>query len=206
LIDLKSPATGTTYSSDVLRRIALNRNYADILGAQPGVQPDTATPHTAQTPARATSLSVYGATSIENLYLIDGINTNDVAQSFQGTVLNPETIEEVEVKTGGYQAEYGHAIGGIVNAVIRSGGNEFQGDLFGNYNSRGMRADIKVTDQDIRAAEQTTVNRWDAGVDLGGYVLKDRLWFFQGRLTWPSATRTAVLPSSQPRVSTAASS
>ncbi|MGH9363699.1 MAG: TonB-dependent receptor [Thermoanaerobaculia bacterium] len=173
LIDLRSPATGTTYSSEVLRRIALGRNYAEILGSQPGVQPDTA-----QTLGRVSPLSVYGATSIENLYLIDGINTNDVKQSFQGTALNPEAIEEVEVKTGGYQAEYGHGIGGIVNAVTRSGGNEFRGDVFGYYNSRGMRADVKVTDQDILAAEQTTVKRWDAGVDLGGYILKDRLWFF----------------------------
>jgi hypothetical protein len=173
LIDLRSPATGTTYSSDVLRRIALGRNYAEILGSQPGVQPDTA-----QTNGRAAPLAVYGSTSIENLYLIDGVNINDVKQSFQGTVLNPEAIEEVEVKTGGYQAEYGHAIGGIVNAVTRSGGNEFRGDLFGYYNSRGMRADIKVTDQDILSAEQTTINRWDAGLDLGGYILKDRLWFF----------------------------
>ena len=173
LIDLRSPATGTTYSSEVLRRIAIQRNYADILGAQPGVQPDTAA-----TLGRAVPLAIYGSTSIENLYLIDGINTNDIKQSFQGTVLNPEAIEEVEIKTGGYQAEYGHAIGGIVNAVTRSGGNEFRGDLFGNYYSRGMRADIEVTDQDILAAEQTAVNRWDTGVDLGGYILKDRLWFF----------------------------
>jgi hypothetical protein len=173
LIDLVSPATGTTYTSEVLRRIPLERNYASILGAQPGVQPDTA-----QTLGRASALAVYGSTSIENLYLIDGINTNDVKQSFQGTVLNPEAIEEVEIKTGGYQAEYGHAIGGIVNAVTRSGGNEFHGDAFGSYNSSGMRADVKVTDRDILAAEQTTVNRWDAGVDLGGYILKDRLWFF----------------------------
>jgi hypothetical protein len=177
-IDLNSTSTGTTYSYEVLRRIAINRNYAEILGAQPGVQPDTATQHTAQTPGRVAALSVYGATSIENLYLIDGININDVTQSFQGTVMNPEAIEEVEVKTGGYQAEYGHAIGGIVNAVLRSGGNEFHGDVFGNYNSEGMRADVKVTSQDILAAEQNTVNRWDAGLDLGGYFLKDRLWFF----------------------------
>jgi outer membrane receptor protein involved in Fe transport len=177
-IDLNSTATGTTYTSDVLRQIALDRNYADILGSQPGVQPDTATQHTGQTSGRVTPLSVYGATSIENLYLVDGININDVTQSFQGTVLNPEAIEEVEVKTGGYQAEYGHAIGGIVNAIVRSGGNEFHGDLFGTYNSAGMRAEVKVTDQDILAAEQNAVGRWDAGVDLGGYFLKDRLWFF----------------------------
>ena len=157
----------------MLRRIAIIRNYADILRLQPGVQPDTAA-----TQGRAAPLAIYGSTSIENLYLVDGVNTNDVKQSFQGTILPPEAIEEVEVKTGGYGAEYGHAVGGIINAVTRSGGNVFHGDVFGYYNSPGMRADVKVTDQDILAAEQTTIDRWDAGADLGGYILKDRLWFF----------------------------
>jgi len=172
-IDLRSAATGTTFPATVLRRIAIIRNYADILRLQPGVQPDTAA-----TQGRAVPLAVYGSTSIENLYLIDGVNTNDVKQAFQGTVLHPEAIEEVEVKTGGYGAEYGHAIGGIINAVTRSGGNDFHGDVFGYYNSRGMRADVKVTDQNILAAEQTSIDRWDAGLALGGYILKDRLWFF----------------------------
>jgi Carboxypeptidase regulatory-like domain/TonB-dependent Receptor Plug Domain len=172
-IDLQSAATGTTYPATVLRRIAIIRNYADIVRLQPGVQPDTAA-----TQGRAAPLAIYGSTSIENLYLIDGVNTNDIKQSFQGTVLPPESIEEVEVKTGGYGAEYGHAIGGIINAVTRSGGNTFHGDAFGYYNSPGMRADVKVTEQDILAAEQTTIDRWDAGLAVGGYVLKDRLWFF----------------------------
>ena len=82
MIDLGSAATGTTYTATVLRRIAIIRNYADILRLQPGVQPDTAA-----TQGRAAPLAIYGSTSIENLYLIDGINTNDVKQSFQGTVL-----------------------------------------------------------------------------------------------------------------------
>ncbi len=173
MIDLGSAATGTTYPATVLRRIAIIRNFADILRLQPGVQSDTAA-----TQGRAAPLAVYGSTSIENLYLIDGVNTNDVKQSFQGTVLPPEAIEEVEVKTGGYGVEYGHAVGGVINAVTRSGGNDFHGDVFGYYNSRGMRADVKVTDQDILAAEQTSIDRWDAGLALGGYILKDRLWFF----------------------------
>jgi len=147
-IDLRSAATGTTYPATVLRRIAIIRNYADILRLQPGVQPDTAA-----TQGRAAPLAIYGSTSIENLYLIDGVNTNDVKQSFQGTVLPPEAIEEVEIKTGGYGTEYGHAVGGVINAVTRSGGNEFHGDVFGYYNSQAMRAEVETTDQDVLAAE-----------------------------------------------------
>ena len=83
-------------------------------------------------------ISVYGTTSAENLFLIDGVDTTNVIEGFQGKAINTEFIQEVEVKTGGYQAEYGRATGGVVNVITKSGGNEFHGDIFGYYNSPGM--------------------------------------------------------------------
>jgi hypothetical protein len=127
---------------------------------------------------RVVNIALYGSTSLENLYMIDGINTTNVIRGFQGKAINPESMQEVEIKTGGYQAEYGRALGGVINVITKSGGNEFHGDVFGYLNTREMRADVEVTGEDIIAAEQTEVERWDAGADLGGYILKDQLWFF----------------------------
>ena len=124
------------------------------------------------------NIAVQGSTSLENLYVIDGVNTTNVIRGFQGKAINPETMQEVEIKTGGYQAEYGRALGGVINVVTKSGGNAFHGDAFAYYNSKSMRAETEITDQNIAAAEKTEVDRWDAGADLGGYILKDRLWFF----------------------------
>jgi hypothetical protein len=178
-IDLSSTTTGTNYTAKVLERMSIGRNYADIVLSQPGVNLDTSQ----NMPGggmgdRVVNIALYGSTSLENLYLIDGINTTNVIRGFQGKAINPESMQEVEIKTGGYQAEYGRALGGVINVITKSGGNEFHGDAFGYLNSRSMRAEVEVSDENIIAAEQTEVERWDAGADLGGYILKDRLWFF----------------------------
>jgi outer membrane receptor protein involved in Fe transport len=173
LIDITSTTSGTNYNAKVMEKMPVSRNYADIVRAQPGVNTDTA-----ETQGRSLALTIYGSTSVENLYVIDGVNTTNVIKGFQGKSINPEFIQEVEVKTGGYQAEYGRATGGVINVITKSGGNEFHGDLFGYYNGADWRNDVEVTDEDVQQTEQTEIDRWDAGVDLGGYFIKDRLWFF----------------------------
>ena len=177
VIDLSSTTTGSSFSAKVLERMSIGRNYAEIVLSQPGVNTDTSQ-NLAGVGDRVVNIALYGSTSLENLYMIDGINTTNVIRGFQGKAINPESMQEVEIKTGGYQAEYGRALGGVINVITKSGGNEFHGDVFGTYNSRSMRAEAEITDEDIIAAEQTEVERWDAGADLGGYILKDRLWFF----------------------------
>ena len=177
LIDLSSTTTGSNFTEEVLKRMSIGRNYADIVRSQPGVILDTSQ-NLPGLEDRVLNLSIYGATSLENLFLIDGINTTNILRGFQGKALNPESMQEVEIKTGGYQAEYGRATGGVINVITKSGGNAFHGDALGYYNSKGMRAAVKVTESNIIAAEQTEVDRWDAGADLGGYIFKDRLWFF----------------------------
>ncbi|HEU5248901.1 MAG TPA: TonB-dependent receptor [Thermoanaerobaculia bacterium] len=177
VIDLSSTTTGSTFTAKVLERMSIGRNYVEIVRSQPGVNTDTS----GNVPGvgdRVINIAVYGSTSLENLYLVDGINTTNVMRGFQGKTINPESMQEVEIKTGGYQAEYGRALGGVINVITKSGGNEFHGDVFGHFNSRSMRAEAEVNEDDIIAAEQTEVERWDAGADLGGYILKDRLWFF----------------------------
>jgi len=177
VIDLSSTSTGSNYTAKVLERMSIGRNYADIVLSQPGVNTDTSQ-NMPGLQDRVVNIALYGSTSLENLYVIDGINTTNIYRGFQGKLVNPESMQEVEIKTGGYQAEYGRAIGGVINVITKAGGNEFHGDAFGYLNTREMRADVEVTDDEIIAAEQTEVERWDGGADLGGYILKDRLWFF----------------------------
>ena len=179
VIDLSSTTTGSNFSAKVLERMSIGRNYADIVRSQPGVNIDTSQNLPGGTMGdRVVNIALYGSTSLENLYVIDGMNTTNVIRGFQGKAINPESMQEVEIKTGGYQAEYGRALGGVINVITKSGGNEFHGDAFGHFNSRSMRAEAEVTDENVIAAEQTEVERWDAGADLGGYILRDRLWFF----------------------------
>src|SRR5262245_47118294 len=187
LVDVASTTTGTNYSAKVIDKLPVGRNYADIVFTQPGVQADFG-----ETMGRSMAISVYGSTSSWNLFLIDGVNTTNVIQGIQGKDINNEFIQEVEVKTGGYQAEYGRNTGGVVNVITKSGGNEFHGGIFGYYNDTGMRAD--QTNGDI--ANYATPNfteegdahflnnvfakdvRQEWGADLGGFFVKDKVWFF----------------------------
>ena len=139
LVDSTSTTQGSNYSAKVIDKLPVGRNYADIVFTQPGVQADFG-----ETQGRSLAISIYGSTSSENLFLIDGVNTTNVIKGFQGKDINNEFIQEVEVKTGGYQAEYGRNTGGVVNVITKSGGNEFHGGIFGYYNDTGMRADVDI--------------------------------------------------------------
>ena len=98
----------------------------------------------------------------------------------QGKTLNFDFVEEIEVKTGGLPAEYGRMTGGALNVLTKSGGNKFKGDVFGFYEGGSLQSDDSTATQ--RPATTTTVTdidkQFDFGGDLGGYLLKDKLWFF----------------------------
>ena len=171
-IDLTSTTTGTNYTSAVIAHCPTARNYADIVRANPGVTTDRG-----NTEGRSLTLTVYGATSAENLWIIDGVNTTNVFKGVQGKAINNEFVQEVEVKTGGYQPEYGRALGGVINVITKSGGNEFHGDAFTYYDSTGTAAEKQFKPGDRGLGEMRVVDgdRFDYGVDLGGFLLKDRL-------------------------------
>jgi outer membrane receptor protein involved in Fe transport len=187
LVDVQSTTQGSNYSAKVIDKLPVGRNYADIVFTQPGVQADFG-----ETQGRSLAISIYGSTSSENLFLIDGVNTTNVIKGFQGKDINNEFIQEVEVKTGGYQAEYGRNTGGVVNVITKSGGNEFHGGVFGYYNDTGMRADLKNGDVSNYATPDfsetgdaqflngalTKDVRQEFGADLGGFIMKDKIWFF----------------------------
>jgi len=174
LVDTTSTTGGTSYTAKVLERLPLGANYAEIIRSNPGVNTDQG-----DTQGRAMALTVYGATSVENQFIIDGVNTTNVIRGFQGKAINGEFIQEVEIKTGGYQAEYGRALGGVINVITKSGGNEFHGDGFVYYDSYGMRARQVVNDKDIVSGVRISdYHRTDLGADIGGRIIRDKLWFF----------------------------
>ena len=108
--------SGTSYEASIIAKLPLNTYYADVVRRRPGVQRDNG-----EVQGRSHALSVYGSTSAENVFLIDGVNTTNVVEGVQGKAINSEFVEEVEVKTGGYQAEYGRSMGGVVNAITGRG-------------------------------------------------------------------------------------
>jgi outer membrane receptor for ferrienterochelin and colicin len=169
-IDSTSTTLGANISQRAIQNLPTGRDYGSVVLTVPGVVQDNAEPE-------GESLSVYGSSSAENAYLIDGVNTTNVEYGLEGKDLNFEFIQEIDVKTGGYEAEYGRSTGGIINVITKSGGNEFHGDLFGYYDDDSLQADNKHVGETLEGTP-LGFTRDDWGADLGGYIVKDRLWFF----------------------------
>ena len=176
VVDVSTTTGGSNYTSSVIDRLPVGRNYTDIVRSNPGVTEDRA-----DRQGRSAALTVYGSTSAENSFIVDGVDTTNVIRGLQGKVINNEFIQEVEVKTDSYRAEYGNATGGIINVITKSGGNTFSGSVFGRYNSASLRSNEVFTANDSDTFTGTLTpseEKWDYGLNLGGFLLKDRLWFF----------------------------
>ena len=171
VVDTTRTVIGSTTTLDAIQKLPLGRNFTSIATTVAG----TGT-------SAGGGISVYGATGLENQYIIDGVNTTGVKIGDQGKAMNSEFVQEVEVKTGGYEAEYSRALGGVINVVTKSGGNEFHGDVFGYYDSDSLTAsDSNTADKNaVGVAPYAGPTRYDIGADLGGFLMKDRIWFWAG--------------------------
>jgi hypothetical protein len=115
-----------------------------------------------------------GATGVENRYFIDGIETTDPARGVSGTRLPYNFVKEIELRTGGYEAEYRSSLGGILNIITPSGGNTFSGQIFGFF------ANNQFSGQRLAAYEPPDggYSQYDFGISLSGPLVRDKLWYF----------------------------
>lgn len=120
--------------------------------------------------------SVGGSSGPENSYILDGVSTADPAFGGGGANLPFEFVQEVEIKTGAYGAEYGNSTGGIFNVITKSGGNMFHGDVFGYFTPLGAVRAVK--NFPFTGSAANGFSEKDIGGDLGGAIVKDKLWFF----------------------------
>ncbi|MBZ5588473.1 MAG: TonB-dependent receptor [Acidobacteriia bacterium] len=171
VVDVSSTTIGTNLTMRAIQTLPTGRNYTAIVAVAPGTSTDASNNNLDQT-----TITVYGSSGAENAYFIDGVNTTGMEYGFQGKQLNYEFIQELDVKTGGYQAEYGRATGGIINVITKSGGNEFHGDVFAYYDNDSLQSKAESVVSSGGTVEGFT--KKDYGLDLGGYIVKDKLWFF----------------------------
>ncbi len=156
-----------TFDAVYLQNAAIgsaNRSYQNMLYQAAGADGSSES---------AGNPSVFGSTSGENTYYIDGMDTTDPITSTFAANFNYDAIQEVQFQTGGYEAEYGRTIGGVVNLVTKSGGNEFSGTFDTRY-----RSDAFYESGDHYDASQANDSFMDVAATLGGPILRDKLWFF----------------------------
>lgn len=166
-VDMKATTVGANYTSDTLAKLNVSRDFANIALLAPGVSQDNA------------GFKVYGATGAENNFVVDGINATDVEFGTKGKKVPMEFIQEFQVKTGGYEAEYGKAMGGIINVITKSGGNDFTGDVFVYSEGAFLKTGNKhQNDGNLSKPLVLEDKTLELGFDVGGAIIKDRLWYF----------------------------
>jgi len=168
-IDPTSTTQGITLDSEYLDKIPVpGRTFESALGAAAGSQNDGA------------GVAFSGSTSLENQYYVDGVNTTGLQFGQSGSSVINDFIEEIEVITGGYNAEYGRATGGVVNVVTKSGTNEIAGSVFGYITPGALVADRVRAPSEATSIDATTDLDYntDFGFEIGGPIVKDRAWYW----------------------------
>ena len=177
LIDTRSTTIAHNVTAEEFERIPKGRTFQNLAVSSPSVN----------TGEIEGGFQVNGASGAENAFTIDGVVTNSLVdgRSRQDAVF--EYLQEVQVKTGGISAEYGGALGGVISAVTKSGGNAFHGE--GHYYFQGdatSAAPVKrlvlnpaddITVRYIQDAEQP-LKTHDVGGSLGGPIVRNKLFFF----------------------------
>ena len=175
LVDAQTNQVGANISNDELAALPIsNRNWTMAVGLTPGVQ-------VAQSSASfaCDSLIVGGGSNRSGNFAVDGVgNNDDYLGSSCGSQVRPalEAVQEFQVLTNQYDAEFGRSAGAIINAITKQGGNVIRGSLFGSYtNDKVTSKDFFVQQANLQKPE-TSQSDW--GGTVSGPILKDRMHFF----------------------------
>src|SRR5205085_11616269 len=133
-IDVNTNTTGTSVSTEQFSNFPTQRTVQSLYT----IAPTAARSGLRDASGRDRDPSVGGSSGPENNYILDGVSVTDPAFGGSGANLPFEFVQEVEIKTGAYGAEYGKATGGIFNVITKSGGNKISGDAFGYFTTKGL--------------------------------------------------------------------
>ena len=179
IVDTTSTTTGAVITADLLARIPVGRRFSDTLYLAPGVS---------TTSTGTANPSMAGSSGLDNLYVVDGVNVTNTGYGALGSYsiifgsLGNATpfdfIQEVQVKTGGYEAEFGQALGGVVNVVTKSGSNTLRGSFFGYTQPKALEGTWKTIQTRNGTVNTVGIEESDGGAEAGFPIFKDRLFFF----------------------------
>ena len=190
LLDTTQAAVGSVIDQNAVAQLPLAiRNWDDLMVLVPGVQGDRFTEESGGTAAgRTGGVNVHGSRSLQNNFLLDGVDNNSISTNVQELttqVSRPsiDAIEEFKVVTSPYAAEYGRAPGAAISVITKSGTNALRGTAY--YYGRDERFDSNTyfnedfrTERGLAVLPKPSNSQDQLGLNLGGPILKDRLFFF----------------------------
>lgn len=186
-VENTSAAVTADLADTTYKNLPLGRGVASIFYLSPGVVSGLGT--------GASNPSISGATGLENLYVADGVMLNDPSFGGLGVFsrvygplgsgINLSFVKEVQVKTAGFEPQYGHTTGGIVQMVTKSGGTEMHGVIGGFFQAPRMSSVFKNNDDfnpTNLVGRELHQGSYEGDFELGGYVpgkiLKNHLFYF----------------------------
>ena len=187
-VDTASSNTGVEINQELLQNTAVRgRTFESAMSLAPG----SADVSPRSQAGGDVGVSFGGGTGNENAILIDGLNTTDLNSGVLATQLHQSFIKELTVITGGYQAEYGRATGGVVSIITKSGTNEFHGSVFGSWAPYQASGQTVARLGEALATRSRQLDQYDFGFELGGPIVKDRIWFYAGFAPTFTVNRTS---------------
>lgn len=175
-IDATDTKIQTNISAQTAELLPKGTNFTSVLKVAPATR------------AEQNGFQIDGASTSENTFIIDG---HEVTNAVKGNLntnndIPFQIVQEVQIKSSGFEAEYGGATGGVINVVTKGGGNEFRGEFGINFRLnelQGRPNDVQFLSGPTNPAEYLSRPN-DRGLaffpsaTIGGPILKDRIWFF----------------------------
>ncbi len=172
LIETQQTASATTIDQERIENLPINgRNYVNFALTNSQLARDT-TPSIGAAPT--SGLNIGGQRGRSNLINIDGTNAVDNSVNGIRSTVSQDAVQEFQILTNGYAAEYGQAAAGVINIISKSGSNEFHGSAFGYLRNRYIQATNPFSN-----VNQPDYTRAQYGLTAGGAIKKNRTyWFF----------------------------
>ena len=183
VLDTDSSDHSQVVNTQQVAELPLNgRNYADLalLSTNSSKSPMAAAFSPSATP-REGAININGMRSTYNNFLMDGVDNNAYSPSNQGYAAevaqpSPDAIAEFKVITSNFSAEYGRVGGGVINAAMRSGGNQFHGTAYEFLRNTDLNATGFLFSPTV--FQKPTLQRNQFGTTIGGPIIKNKLFFF----------------------------
>jgi hypothetical protein len=191
--------TERTHQSSTIAQLSILRfqlnglKFLDFARLTPGVIEEVPAVTSVQTPAMMTSgLSFSGLNARGNSVMIDGVDNNDIATNGVRPTISQEAVNEFQINRNGYNAEFGRAIGGVINLVSKSGENQFHGNIYNYFRHEQLDARNTFATGQLK---DPSFKRNQPGFTFGGPFVKDKSFFFaayEGLIRRESAITTIL--------------
>ena len=181
VVEVTEPPVGVelSKSSATVERTFQSKfvNEAPLTGATRDVNTLALTAPTANRGPASTGISANGQRARNNSFMLDGVDNNDPSVTVANLRVIPEAVDQFQVQTSPYSAEFGRASGAQISVVTKGGGNQFHGSIFDYYRANWMEP-VNLLNQRAGLKETPRFNHNQAGGTIGGRIIRDRTFFF----------------------------